>query len=66
MSGIHDQWKLDGDCNDCRRQFYCKKECLAFKKKMKEITEKAVREYISRHCSLNNQQKESQESSVQE
>ena len=65
MSGIHEQWKLDGNCNECRRQPYCKKECSAFKKRMKEITEKAIREYMSRYYFSDNKRKENQESREQ-
>ena len=30
----NEQWKLDGDCELCRRASYCNKECKAFKVSM--------------------------------
>ena len=27
-----DQWLLDGECNKCRRESYCKKKCGAVKR----------------------------------
>ena len=30
-----EQWKLGGNCDNCRRQFYCKKQCTAKKEQDK-------------------------------
>lgn len=27
-----EQWLLEGDCDKCRRESYCSKECTAFKR----------------------------------
>ena len=35
---MEDQWKLDGDCEKCRRQKYCGSEC----KPRKTVRKKAV------------------------
>ena len=42
-----DQWKLDGDCNKCRKKDYCGKECraakIAFQKYMKELVDGMIK-----------------------
>ena len=35
---MEDQWKLDGDCEKCRRQSYCSRDC----KKRRLAKEKAA------------------------
>lgn len=30
-----EQWKSDGNCNECRRQNYCKTECTQHKRRFK-------------------------------
>ena len=37
-----EQWKLEGNCKDCRRQEYCNKNCTAKKKKDQEIIKNIV------------------------
>lgn len=32
-----EQWKLEGNCKDCRRQKYCKQKCTAWKKSQDKI-----------------------------
>lgn len=32
-----EQWKLDGKCNECRRQKYCKKPCKINKRNLETV-----------------------------
>lgn len=32
-----EQWKLNGDCNKCRRAEFCRKECTASKRASKRV-----------------------------
>ena len=38
-----EQWKLNGDCNKCRRVEYCTKKCIANKK----AKERALRNFAN-------------------
>lgn len=37
-----DQWLLDGICNKCRRESYCKKKCGAVKRAWRAGVKKAI------------------------
>ena len=37
-----DQWLLDGVCNKCRRESYCKKKCGAVKRAWRAALKAAV------------------------
>ena len=37
-----DQWLLNGECNKCRRQSYCKKKCGAIKRAWQAGLKQAV------------------------
>ena len=32
-----EQWKMEGNCKECRRQEYCKQKCTAWKKRQDRI-----------------------------
>ena len=38
-----DQWLLNGECNKCRRQSYCRKYCTALKREYKRGVQRAVK-----------------------
>ena len=42
-----DQWKLDGDCDKCRKKNYCSKECkaakVAFRVHMMELVNQMIK-----------------------
>lgn len=48
-----DSWKTDGNCNECRRQKYCKKQCTkAYQRGQMELriaTAKAMVEIYGKH-----------------
>lgn len=46
---IRDQWKLVGDCHQCRRESYCKKECSARKKFVAEQTRILFRQWYEEY-----------------
>lgn len=39
---MNDQWKLDGDCSECRRQKYCTKSCKANTKRHNRLMSEAM------------------------
>lgn len=41
-----DQWLLDGICNKCRRESYCRKKCGAVKRAWRAWFKKAVAEAL--------------------
>lgn len=41
-----DQWLLDGVCNKCRRESYCRKKCGAVKRAWRAGLKKAVAEAL--------------------
>jgi len=43
-----EQWLLDGDCNKCRKQKYCSKEC----KRSRVNFEQAVHDYIMQRTGM--------------
>ena len=43
-----DQWLLNGECNKCRRQNYCKKKCGAIKRAWRAGLKKAVAKALER------------------
>lgn len=44
-----DQWKLNGDCDKCRRATFCRKSCTAKKKANARFLRKTTETTIS-HC----------------
>lgn len=44
MDESKDQWKSGGDCNKCRRQPYCKKQCRMNRKLVESMITQAIRE----------------------
>ena len=46
-----DQWKLNGDCDKCRRAEFCRKSCTAKKKANARLLRKTT-EAIIDHCFL--------------
>lgn len=48
---IHEteQWKLNGDCDKCRRSEFCRKSCTAKKKANARLMQR-VTEAIIDHC----------------
>lgn len=58
MADISNQWQLVGDCTQCRRKDYCKKECTARKKFRREQTEILVRKYLKELMEKRKEQKE--------
>lgn len=45
---MNDQWKLSGDCNLCRRRWYCKKPCTAHKRRKESFVKMAVQSVIAK------------------
>lgn len=43
-----EQWKLNGDCDKCRRAKYCTKECSASKKATQKLIRGAMEAIIGR------------------
>lgn len=43
---ISDQWKLNGECNKCRRANYCSKDCSATKKRKSQIAQQAYFDFM--------------------
>ena len=41
-----DQWLSDGNCDYCRREPYCSKDCTVRKRKIKAAMHKLMREFI--------------------
>lgn len=39
---MSEQWKIMGDCSNCRRKDYCKKECAAHKRLAYQIFKEAI------------------------
>ena len=37
MNNSNEQWKLNGDCNKCRRKLYCNKICKAAERNMHKL-----------------------------
>lgn len=37
-----DSWKIDGNCENCRRKNYCSKPCTLHKRRTKAIISQAV------------------------
>lgn len=46
---VTDQWKLDGDCEQCRRQNYCSNSCSAHNKRCDRRTQAAMKAVLA-HC----------------
>lgn len=44
MTKANEQWKLDGNCDWCRRENYCSHECTAHRKRV----EKEIKDFIAR------------------
>ena len=42
-----DSWKIDGDCETCRKKPYCKKSCSLHKKMIKEYLWKTFQERLT-------------------
>lgn len=42
-----DSWKIDGDCETCRKKPYCKKSCSKHKKMIKEYIWKRFQEKLT-------------------
>ena len=43
-----EQWLLDGDCDKCRKEKYCDKDCSAFKKVMAKAMHEAYMKALRR------------------
>lgn len=47
-----EQWKLEGNCDKCRKKEYCSKGCKAAKTRVRRIvagvTEQVVREFFKK------------------
>ena len=43
-----EQWKLNGDCDKCRRSEFCRKSCTAKKKTKARLMQKVKEEIIDR------------------
>ena len=41
---ITEQWRLNGDCEKCRKQKYCSKPCTANKTNVKGMIDRVIRE----------------------
>lgn len=46
-----DQWKLNGNCDKCRRNEYCKKPCTANKRAYERRLRGTVEGFIDSHFS---------------
>lgn len=57
-----EQWLLDGDCDKCRKEKYCSKECTAFKKylgaKFKNAMDKAMKRLVEERKEKGQNEKE--------
>lgn len=49
MTPKTDQWKLNGDCDKCRRATFCRKSCTAKKKTNARLLRRTT-EAIIDHC----------------
>lgn len=49
MTPETDQWKLNGDCDKCRRSEFCRKSCTAKKKANARLLRRTT-EAIIDHC----------------
>ena len=54
MQNDSDQWKGDGDCDRCRRKEYCKTECKAHRKHVKEIQDALFNQIMNGFMRENN------------
>lgn len=43
---MSEQWKIMGDCNQCRRQPYCKTQCSANKKFLIQMFKEQLRKKL--------------------
>lgn len=47
-----DSWKIDGNCENCRRKNYCSKSCTLNKRRTEFMTRTAVRQAIEKATRL--------------
>ncbi len=47
-----DSWKLDGNCENCRRKNYCSKPCTLNKRRSSMIMHNAVRKVLNDRLGL--------------
>lgn len=43
-----EQWLLDGDCDKCRKEKYCDKDCGAYKRTVKKAMKEAYEKLMKR------------------
>lgn len=48
----NEAWKDTGDCRECRRKNYCKRECTAAKKAMEQQARNIVRSFVTANKAL--------------
>lgn len=47
-----DSWKIDGNCENCRRKNYCSKPCTLNKRRREMIMHNAVRKVLNDRLGL--------------
>lgn len=53
-----EQWQLEGDCDKCRKQKYCSKECGAFKKEYNKALNEMYQKLLEKWEAKKNEQKD--------